>query len=185
MKKMVVVLLTLCLASCVIKVSSPVLSYVPPAVVDHNSYSKELDKSYDMAWKDLINHLSVSSFAIDNFEKDSGLITLSFGHSNIAQFVDCGMMDGVNYVDWLKSTAQKTSLTGRMNVSLREIDENTSNIRVNARYILSSGSTTWAFDSGSSDTVFPSNPANGTIPSRTCVPTYYAEEKLINNVNSL
>ena len=41
------------------------------------------------------------------------------------------------------------------------------------------------FDTGGSATIFVSNPTTGTIPTRTCLPTYYAESSVIDFVKSL
>lgn len=48
-----------------------------------------LDQSYDQAWDQLIDFTSSRFFAIDNYEKDSGLMTLSFS-SEPGRFIDCG-----------------------------------------------------------------------------------------------
>jgi len=183
MKHAIILLLTIFITSCT--AIGPMRTYIPPTISEGNAYSATLNKTYDKAWEDLINYLSVSSFAIDNFEKDSGLVTLSFGAGRITEYVDCGTMDGTNYIDFLKLGNYRVSFTGKMNISLREIDEETSSLRVNARYILSDGFSTYAFDSGSSDSENASNPANGTIAKRICAPTYLAEKTLIDYVESL
>ena len=160
--------------------------------------SRTLNESYDDAWRSVIDHLSATSFAIDNFEKDSGLITLSFGASNISRYVDCGQWNGLrfkgNYTDFLKRT-HKVTLSGKVNISVREISENKTTVRINARYVLSSffynhvnpqnhTQLTWTFDSGGFDEIRPTNPASGTIDSRRCQPTYFLENSILDSVSS-
>lgn len=48
-----------------------------------------LDQLYDGAWSQLINFTSSRFFAVDNYEKDPGLMTLSFS-SDPGRFVTCG-----------------------------------------------------------------------------------------------
>ena len=95
--------------------------------------SRTLNESYDDAWRSVIDHLSATSFAIDNFEKDSGLITFSFSQSNISLYVNCGGLKQIgfngSYADFLKHTAKGT-LSGKVNISVREISENKTTVRL-------------------------------------------------------
>ena len=150
--------------------------------------SRTLNESYDDAWRSVIDHLSATSFAIDNFEKDSGLITFSFSQSNISLYVNCGGLKQIgfngSYADFLKHTAKGT-LSGKVNISVREISENKTTVRVNARYVLSAFSQNyfdpqnptqfiWAFNSGGFDEI------NGFR----CQPTYILENSILDAVSS-
>jgi len=184
MKSAIILFLaTLILASCAVAPTT----YTPPsdASVAASKYTVILDKSFNEAWAALISHAASSFFAIDQFEKDSGLMTLSFGSSNPAQFVDCGywnVQNGYsgNYASYMHRTFDAT-LSGKMNILVNEIDDHTSEVRVNARYILSASPNTWSFDTGSSDSEnVGTQAAYGTSSSiRTCIPTYDAENSIL------
>jgi hypothetical protein len=193
---------SLVLFTCLLVVSCTTLvqqgSYTSPDLSEKGKYSEIISKNFDDTWTAVIDFVSTSSFSIDNFEKDSGLITLSFGASNPGRYIDCGSFttsgsldfDG-SYVDYINDASrQGSSLTGKMNISIRSISDGNTNVRVNARYIWIAGinsptSNTFNFDTGDSATIFVSNPTIGTIPTRTCLPTYYAESSVIDFVKSL
>ena len=174
-------------------------TYTPPDLSNVGNYSETIDKNFDETWTAVIDFVSTSSFAIDNFEKDSGLITLSFGASDHSRYIDCGIFTSTGlitfngkYVDYMSGVSnQGSALSGQMNISIRSVSEGKTNVRVNARYIwtagtnLTYGRTMYTFDTGGSATVYTSNPTQGTIPTRTCVPTYTAETSVINFVKTL
>lgn len=180
--------------------SPPVVKYsVPPPKLD--TFMVLIEQDYDTAWKALIDHLSQSSFAIDNFEKDSGLITLTFSASP-DRYVECGdwnvqgsalipAFQG-SYVQWLEKHTS-VSLSGKMNVSVYKMAETVTRIRINARYVLTSTymggdkpiTNTWTFDSGSSASIAVNNPTRGITPTRTCRPTHQAESDILEAVKEL
>lgn len=173
------------------------VNYTPPAPVDDSEISVIVDQDYDTTWESLIDHVSSTFFAIDNFEKASGLITASFGASDPNEFVDCGFhsarwmgagyrqmeFEGT-YVDFLR-THQDADLSGRMNITTREISENETEVRVNARYVLSTDSDTWTFDSGSEATIDVKNASSDESKPRTCRATYIAESSILDAVKSI
>jgi len=69
-------------------------SYTPPSSLakDEAKHEVMVNKSFDATWASLIDYASGTFFAIDNFEKASGLITLSFGAADPSHFIDCGQM---------------------------------------------------------------------------------------------
>ncbi len=175
--------------------------YGVPAESGMSEYSQALDKSYDDVWHSVIDYLSASSFAIDNSEKDAGLITFSFGQSDISSYVDCGQwtepksmwkdpesrFEG-NYTDYLKQSAKGT-LSGKMNISVREISENKTSVRTNAQYALTAFfynplnylnpiRITWTFSSGSYD---EDGYVGGT---HRCQPTYFLEKSIFDAASS-
>lgn len=178
-------------------------SYTAPNTTEVKPFETVVNASYDTVWTALIDHASQNFFAIDNFEKDSGLLTLSFGSSTPSRFVDCGhwVVSGMKtynglYVDYLNQYG--AVLSGKMNVTVRKLSEAKISVRTNARYILTRSGVsmpntiyatpfndTWTFDSGSSATIQVSNAAAGTAPYRTCKPTYVAEQSVINAVAAL
>lgn len=84
-KNVLVLLLSLLILGCVSA------KYTPPIVDNsHENYSRTINKSFDDTWKALIQHSASTFFGIENFEKESGLITLSFGASNPSDFITGG-----------------------------------------------------------------------------------------------
>ena len=141
MKKLIATFSLFLLISCA--TVGPTGTYVEPFGKYSESYSYDVNAGFDEAWSALIDYPSTAFFGIDNFEKDSGLLTLSFGVEDPNQYLDCGtilVMNGGNvtfdgsYVNYAR-IYNSAEFSGLMNISVREIDENTSNIRVNTRYI--------------------------------------------------
>lgn len=172
-------------------------NYRAPAATDAQK-SVVVDKNFDETWDDLLSYTAGSFFGIENFEKESGLLTLSFGAGDASPYIDCGTFSfqrGVNsyngpYVDYVDMRG--ADLTGKMNLRVRPIANQKSEVTVNARYVFSvppmiqAGvpSFSFVFDSGGSDTVTVPNPTPGTHPTRTCVPTGYAEREILEAVKS-
>mgnify|MGYP000014564951 CR=1 FL=1 len=192
------------ITSCVTPIpqQEQVGAYSPPDLSVMGKYSETIDKNFDDTWTAVIDFVSVSSFSIDNFEKDSGLITLTFGISDSGRYIDCGSYSSSGgsvynfegqYVDYINGTSRLgSSLSGKMNISIRSVSDSKTNVRVNARYNWVTGTNgpvaernNYSFDTGNSATIFVSNKTVGTIPTRTCVPTYYAESSVIDFVRSL
>jgi len=52
-------------------------TYQAPIILDYNQAGTiKINKGFDEVWTSLIEYSASSFFAIDNFEKDSGLMTL-------------------------------------------------------------------------------------------------------------
>ncbi|MDN7144101.1 hypothetical protein KC131_25990 [Pseudomonas sp. JQ170] len=65
------------------------MNYTPPsstAVVN----SKKVTKDFDRTWDDLVRQLSSDFFVINNIDKSSRLINVSFSTSRPSEYVDCG-----------------------------------------------------------------------------------------------
>lgn len=175
-------------------------TYKPPVEDNAKSkFSRIVNKPFNQVWDALINYSAGTFFGIDNFEKASGLLTLSFGASNAKEYVTGGywktdMRYGVNelhfegdYVEYL-TMYQNGELSGKMNIVVRSIDENSTQVTVNARYVFSSHTTdannrnysnTWNFNTGVCDEVTVSNATQGTPPTRKICPTYKAENAIL------
>ncbi|HYX05910.1 MAG TPA: hypothetical protein VE912_04175 [Bacteroidales bacterium] len=170
--------------------------YIPPSKPEKPQFSKTIASGYDKTWDAIINHVSSTFFSIENFEKESGLIIVTFGSNDPSQFIDCGThhvkvrqnyqtkkYDGpyenfvVNY--------ENGSFVGRMNITAKKISDNKTRVRVNAKYVLSDNlGHTWNFESGSS----ASQKMQNTIAKnkiRKCYPTYKAENSILNAVQKL
>jgi len=174
--------------------------YKPPTQENLKSnYSKIIDKNYDDVWNALINYSASTFFGIENFEKESGLLTLSFGASTPQDYITGGywktdLVYGANqlhfegdYVEYL-SIYQNGSLIGKMNIVVKKITDNSTQVIVNARYVFTSNGTdangrnysnTWSFNTGECKEVAVSNATKGTPPIRTICPTYKAENAIL------
>jgi len=192
-----VCVLPLLLAGCISSKSI----YKPPT---HESfqqlYTNEFKKPYNEVWDALINYSASTFFGIENFEKESGLLTLSFGASNPQEYITGGywktdVVYGINelhfegdYVEYL-TLYQNGTLVGKMNIVVKKIDDNNTRVVVNARYVFSTAITdaegrsfnnTWSFKTGGCSEVKVSNASKGTQPTRTLCPTYKAENAILS-----
>lgn len=176
-------------------------TYVAPKSSNEiKNYSRVINKSYDDTWKALIEYSASTFFSIDNFEKASGLLTLSFGASNPSEFVTGGQWNASSlnnhfsgdYADYLVQY-QNGILNGKMNIVVSQIDSSHTKVTVNARYIFTAiavydnrnYTNTWSFDSGNCGTINVSLPTRGTQPQRTICPTYKAESEVLKAIESL
>lgn len=178
--------------------------YTPPAE-NHpiDKYSKVINKPFDTVWGDLISYLGKTHFGIENLEKESGLLILSFGSANPEQFVTGGLIHidrptGINsfdfkgdYVRYCKYQHNGT-LNARMNIVVRRLSDTTTSVRVNARYVftvdfytqlpqINKYSHSWIFNTGEcSEKLLPEYlRVPGTSETRTICPTYAAEEEIL------
>jgi len=133
-------------------------NYVPPTTSLEVDNAKTFPVSYDKTWKAVVAHLSETSFVIDNIDKDSGLITVSFAMDDAQKAIDCGQwtswvknmrgrrdysFDGAapyaKYESLDKSTLmtleRNLSLSGKFNILVTEPTEESSRIKVTTRYV--------------------------------------------------
>ena len=84
-------------------------------------------------------------FKIEKLEKDSGLLTLSFGSKEAENFIDCGDFEYTlffgeefkgSYIDYAKSGLLAV-LEAKMNINIQKIDNESSKISINANYTFS------------------------------------------------
>jgi hypothetical protein len=170
---------------------------VPQPLSEPTQYERVVNKPFDDTWTALVDYTSQAFFGIDRLEKASGLMTLTFGSSEPARFVDCGHFAAeaigqsvdMPYARYLNEKLG-AKLDGKMNLIVRSVDPKSTLVRVKARYILTVPQNqlvpsvhTWTFDSGGQSTVnvaYQTTP--GTIPTRTCRPTYAAERAILDAV---
>jgi len=120
---------------------------------------KEFPDSFERTWQALVDYATSSSFIVDSAAKDSGLLVLSFS-DKAEPFIDCGSFT---------SNSGKTSptvqvigrlsdsrLDGKLNISLRAIDQQSTGMQVKALYkftaVAKDWSSAWSFTTGQSDT---------------------------------
>jgi len=176
--------------------------YKPPEQSDSMlNYSKIINKNFDETWASLIDYSASTFFGIENFEKESGLITLNFGASNPEEYITGGYWKydyqwGANQLHFEGDYVEYSSiylngvLIGKMNIVVKEVDSSHTKVTVNAKYIFSAdvlnenrvrtATNTWSFESGNCDELAIINPSKGTPPTRIICPTYKAEEAILD-----
>src|SRR5262245_17756488 len=121
------------------------LMYEPPSASSSRPNLKQLSKSKDAVWDALIPALSKQFFVINNLDKSSGLINVSYSGDPLS-YVDCGMIHSYvknargerNYNFPASKTSQSyevmvngqlfgvrrnVSLEGRMNIIVSQADQ--------------------------------------------------------------
>ena len=86
MKKISSVLSTLLLSACV----TSTVVYQPPQSPDKVPTSTTINDSFDTVWGRTIENISETFFNINNVEKQSELINISFATNNPEDYIDCG-----------------------------------------------------------------------------------------------
>lgn len=133
-------------------------SYTPPTTSLQIENSRDLALPYDAAWRAVVAHLAETSFVIDNIDKDSGLITVSFSVSDPRAAVDCGQ-----WSYWVKNmrgrrdynnegaapfaayelldnrtlvnVERSVSLSGKFNILVTAPTDKSSKVKVTARFV--------------------------------------------------
>lgn len=170
--------------------------YEPPGRPPGEAYRRTIPADYDTTWSALIDYASSNFFSIENFEKASGLLILSFEATDLSRYVDCGTwwrhyhdpregrgfdFEGP-YAVWLERE-HHGRLHAKVNIRVRPVDARHTDVVVNARYVLSDGSgDRWVFSSGESARVAltPHNLTPGSPPTRTCQSTQRAERSILD-----
>jgi len=163
-------LLALCVLVCVppfiqgcATAATGTLDYRPPeqSVITNEA---TVDKRFEAVWSDLVRQLAKGYFVVNNIEKESRLINVSFSTTNPEDYIDCGVSNRVfsqgstivntsynvagdssyKYGGGIDSTGanaiihyvdRTTSLEGRINIYVAP-DETMTDVSVNVRYIL-------------------------------------------------
>ena len=193
--------MTILLSSCAVKkekLTENVGKYVPPNINDTNFKNSIItNKNFDETWNSVIDFVNDSFFKIENLEKDSGLLTLSFGSKEPENFIDCGDFEYTlfftgeefkgSYIDYVKSGLLAV-LEAKMNINIQKIDNESTKITINTNYLFSTQhalgyydpklNQTYSFVSGGYQTIDVINPISGSIPTRTCKSTNFAENAI-------
>jgi len=151
---------TLLLAGC----ASTQYAIQPPAAANAQNASKVIEKPKDVVWDEAVAKLGQRFFVINNLEKSSGLINLSYS-GDPEKYVDCGKVTVVNKGPGAKTTTfsgsvadvlymtaipvhaynmpapaqvrRQMSLDGRINLIFEAIGPTTTRVTAATRYILS------------------------------------------------
>ena len=195
--------MTILLSSCAVekkKLTENVGKYVPPNIDDANFKNSVItNKNFDETWTSIIDFVGDSFFKIENIDKDSGFLTLSFGSKEAENFIDCGDFEYTlfftgeefkgSYIDYAKSGLLAV-LRANMNINIQKIHNESTKISINTNYIYSTQhalgyydpklNQTYSFVSGGYQTIDVINPISGSIPTRTCKSTNFAENAIFN-----
>ena len=195
--------MTIFLSSCAVekkKLTENVGKYFPPNTDDTNfKNTLTTNKNFDETWTYVIDFVKDSFFKIENIDKDSGLLTLSFGPKEPEKFIDCGDFEYTlfftgeefkgSYIDYAKSGLLAV-LEAKMNITIQKIDYESTNVIINTNYTYSTQhalgyydpklNQTYSFVSGGYQTIDVINPIKGSIPTRTCKSTNFAENAIFN-----
>lgn len=134
-------------------------SYTPPKAYKLES-SKVVAKSYDALWAEAVPELGKQFFVINNLDKASGLINLSYS-GDPEKYVDCGSAATevsnargkrdyffpastayttyetfIPQVRQLATIQRRMSLEGRVNLIFEKLDASQTKVTANVKYIL-------------------------------------------------
>ncbi|MBS3954497.1 MAG: hypothetical protein KGZ88_16220 [Methylomicrobium sp.] len=157
-------LLLLALSGCATPGASK-LDYSPPKVPDVHNNEVSIDESFDVVWDRLVGRLATGFFVINNIDKASRLINVSFSSDSPENYVDCGestrkfsyQKEEKTYVynvaqdsaykvasTWgpnnnlpnIAEVSRDASLEGRINVYVAPQSSNETKVSANVKYIL-------------------------------------------------
>lgn len=127
------------------------ISYSPPEARSVKENIVTLPVVRDPFWKAFVSQLSGEFFVINNLDKETGLINVSYS-GDPERFVDCGRViisderefpasrGAQTYREWsaLKEYRidRHMQLDGRMNIIVQELDSRNTQLTVNTRYIV-------------------------------------------------
>ena len=155
-------LLVINLLGCATMMTSS-FDYTPPskAIYDNEIF---VDRPFEVVWDELVKKISKSFYVINNIEKESRIINLSFSTDNPVEYVDCGestreygkepnirtytynVAESSSYTAGARAGGmgqfpveynmnREIALEGRVNIFVAPEGDGT-NITVNCRYIL-------------------------------------------------
>ena len=67
------------------------LNYSPPSTSYTIKHSVQINEDFEVVWDRLVKNLASDFFVINNIEKNSRIINVSFSASKPTDFVDCGI----------------------------------------------------------------------------------------------
>lgn len=182
--------------------------YSPP-VEPHVENTKFVNRPFDQVWDSLVKQLSSDFFVINNIDKNSRLINISFSSQTPSEFVDCGTTSRSftnargtqNYVYKTADSSVFTAtnnqgfafnvrriarLEGRTNIYVAPEGTGT-NVTVNTKYVVSLTVNATGFDgrpAGTESHVFdPSTKQRFSNGDVTCYATGAIEERILRAAN--
>jgi len=151
-KNILILVLTVLLISC-----TAIPNYTPPLSAVKYPVSVTINKSKNELWPILMKELSNEFFVINNIDKSSGLINLSYD-VDPTNYIDCGFIsfNSESNIDKQKASSKMIkfpfngpfensairtyrymSLSGRINVFVNQVKKYKTVVKVNIRYKIS------------------------------------------------
>lgn len=155
MRHLLIIVMSLYLAACAGKVE-----YTRPMTnLSMSSNTKTIDRARDAVWNTSVPLLGKQFFVINNLDKSSGLMNISYT-GDPERYVDCGRITsyvknakGERTYDFPGAKAQQTyevmnpsvglfffdrrmSLEGRVNLIFEEVGPRSTRVTVNTRYVV-------------------------------------------------
>lgn len=179
-------------------------NYTPPSEPKVTN-TKFVNKPFDVVWDALVKELSGDFFVINNIDKNSRLINISFTSQRPSEFVDCGVTartftNARGDQNYTYKTADSSSfvstnnqghaftvrrnarLEGRTNIYVAP-ENNGTNITVNTKYVISVTTSATAVDgrpAGTENFIFdPSTKQSFSNGNVTCVAIGTIEERIL------
>jgi len=143
-------------AACLTSGCATSIDHTPPMRVTVIN-TAQIDRPFDTVWDQLVRELSSDFFVINNIDKNSRLINISFSSNRPSDFIDCGITsrstssllangavyttaDSASYrttnsIGQPLNVSRTTKLNGRANIYVAPEGSGTSVI-VNAKYVL-------------------------------------------------
>ncbi|MBS6036494.1 MULTISPECIES: hypothetical protein [Pseudomonas] len=171
--------------------------------------TKEVSAPFDQAWDALVRQLSSDFFVINNIDKNSRLINLSFSTQKPSDFVDCGTTNRAfengrgkrnysyasadssdfsvtNDQSMAFNMSRRSKLEGRVNIYLAPTPTGTT-VAVNSKYALQINWSAVGFDGspgGSGANSFDFSTKQGYVaPELTCYAKGTLEQRILEMVN--
>lgn len=159
MRILFTILSTLVLSACAGKID-----YIRPTTEPQSgANTKVVDRPRDSVWATSVPELSKQFFVINNLDKVSGLINISYG-GDPQRYIDCGRITSyvknargeraydfpgaiaqqayeVMYPNGLFFIDRRMNIEGRVNVIFEDIEANRTKITVNTRYVVTRSQT--------------------------------------------
>lgn len=153
MKKLMILGLGVFLGGCAGQVA-----YIPPTNQLPGTNEKIVNKSFDEVWKTTIPALGKNFFVINNLDKDSGLVNVSYS-GDPEKYVDCGVIDSkvsnmrgkreyrfpaakadqayeIMSQGQLYYLQRKMNLEGRVNLVVQSVEKNKTQVTANIKYVV-------------------------------------------------
>jgi hypothetical protein len=174
------------LAGCTSTVThEPPPTYTPPTPRPPLDLTVVSSRGFDHTWDALVNYASATRFSIDEFEKDSGLLTLSDSPADPQSVVDCGTWTQSGRTQPYVARTDGLSLRTRANVFVQRSGGGQTRLRINVRYEMRDTSgNMYAFTTNQPVTVAVKNRTVGTPTQRICLSNHVAEREFLEGVRN-
>lgn len=141
------------------------LSYVPPRAAGAPKNEIQLNEQFDAVWDRIVSRLATGFFVINNIDKASRLINVSFSSDSPGPYIDCGrssrnyvfngerqmytydVSDSSNFkitkawgplnnLPIVQDVSRNTSIEGRINIYVAPVSPQVTKVSANVKYVL-------------------------------------------------